>query len=189
MALKNYHFSSIASVKVTLGDPLIRQIIDASKVINTPITTCAQVTQGYEQAAKMVKGRNENNYLEAVGSPPSLHSYKIPRPHPHHHPLLAKPHMIIPFSKHSSFRDDNYISIRLDQETIGELRLELTIDGIINTIVKGKRKSTLQDIRVIRNRIRIYNARDGRGGRSSKKTIRKSSYPCRICGGSYRSWR
>jgi len=102
MALKNYHFSSIASMKVTLGDPLIREIIDASKVINTPIITCTPVTQGYEQAAKIVKGRIEKNYLEAVGFTPSLHSYKITRPPPHHHPLLAKPHMIVAFSKDSS---------------------------------------------------------------------------------------
>jgi len=101
MALKNYHFSSIASMNVTLGDPLIKQIINASGVINTPIITCMPVTQGYEQAAKIVKGRIEKDYLDAVSFPPSLHSYKITRPPPHH-PLLAKPHMIIPCSKDSA---------------------------------------------------------------------------------------
>ena len=66
MALKNYHFSSIASMKVPLRDPLFQKIINASKVINTPIITCAP---GYEQAAKIVKGRIEKNYLEAVSFP------------------------------------------------------------------------------------------------------------------------
>ena len=66
-------------MKVTLGDPLIKQIINASKVINTPIITCMPVTQDYERAAKIAKGRIEKNYLEAVGFPPSLHSYKMTR--------------------------------------------------------------------------------------------------------------
>ena len=59
--------------------------------------------------------------------------------------------------------------MHLDQQTISKLQLELPIDGIINTVVKCKRKSTLQDSRVIRNMIRIYNARDGREAQGAQK--------------------
>jgi len=48
MALKNYNFSSISSMKVTLGIPLNKQIINASKVINTPIITYMPITQNHE---------------------------------------------------------------------------------------------------------------------------------------------
>jgi len=46
--------------------------------------------------------------------------------------------------------------MRLDQETISKLQLELTIDDIVTALVKAKLKITRQDIRVIGNRIRIY---------------------------------
>ena len=80
--------------------------------------------------------------------------------------------------------------MRLNQETISKLRLELTIDGIINSVTKGKRESALQDILVIRNRIRIYNARDRREGQEAQKR-RFGSLPTRVeseAGGSYHSW-
>jgi len=81
MALKNYHFTSIASMKVTLGVPFIRQMINASKVINTPIITCMPVTQNHERAAKIVKGRIEKTYLEAVGFPPlCIHTRSLAHP-------------------------------------------------------------------------------------------------------------
>jgi len=52
----------------------------------------------------------------------------------------------------------------LDQEIISKPQLELTIDGIITTVVKGERKIIPQDICVIRNRIKIENAPDAGGG-------------------------
>jgi len=90
-------------MKVSLGVPLNKKIINASKVIKTPIITCMPVTQNYEPAAKIVKGRIEKNYLEAVGFPPSQHSYNITRPHP----PLANPHKITPCMEDSCSRDDN----------------------------------------------------------------------------------
>jgi len=154
MPLKNYHFSSISSMKVTLGVPLNNQIINTSMVIDTPIITCMPVTQNHEPAAKIVKGRIEKTYLEAIGLPPSRHSYKITRPRP----PLANPHKITPCTEYSCSRDNNYVSMHLDQETISKLRLELPIDGIINPVVKCKPIPTLQDNSVTRTRIRIYNA-------------------------------
>ena len=109
--------------------------------------------------------------MEAVGFPPSLHSYKITRPHPL--APLANPHKITPCIEDSCSRDDNYVSMHLGQETISKLQLELAIDGIINTVVKCKRKSTLQDSSVTRNRIRIYNARDGREAQEAQEAQKR----------------
>lgn len=52
--------------------------------------------------------------------------------------------------------DDNYVSVRVDFHTIDRLQLELTIDDILNALVKAKLKITKPDIRVVGNRIRIY---------------------------------
>lgn len=52
--------------------------------------------------------------------------------------------------------DDNYVSVRVDFHTIDKLQLELTIDDILNALVKAKLKITKPDIRVVGNRIRIY---------------------------------
>ena len=80
MTLKTFHFAGVASMNVTLGVPRIKEIINASKVISTPIITCTLVTEDDERAARIVKGRIEKTYLEDVGSLPLLHSYKITRP-------------------------------------------------------------------------------------------------------------
>ena len=162
-------------MKVTLGVPLNKQIINTSKIIDTPIITCMLVTQNHEPAATIVKGRIEKTYLEAISLPPSLHSYKITRPHP----PLANPHKITPCMEDSCSRDNNYVSMHLDQETISKLQLELPIDGIINPVVKCKPIPTLQDNSVTRTRIRIYNARDGREAQEAQKR-RFGSLPTRV---------
>ncbi|PWW74921.1 beta and beta-prime subunits of DNA dependent RNA-polymerase, partial [Tuber magnatum] len=128
MTLKTFHFAGVASMNVTLGVPRIKEIINASKVISTPIITCTLVTEDDERAARIVKGRIEKTYLEDI----------------------------ISYIEDVCSRDDNYVSIRLDQETISRLQLELTIDDIVTALVKAKLKINRQDIRVIGNRIRIY---------------------------------
>ena len=147
MTLKTYHFSSIASMNVTLGVPLMEEIVNAPEVINTPIITRTPVAKEYERGARTVKGRMEMTYLEAVGSPPlSIHSGSLALP-------LTQPHKIIPEGVCS--RDDDYFSILLDQGTISEPQLEPTTYGTVITVVKCKRKIIRQDIRMIRNKIRI----------------------------------
>lgn len=66
MTLKTFHFAGVASMNVTLGVPRIKEIINASKNISTPIITCRLVNQTDERAARVVKGRIEKTYLEDV---------------------------------------------------------------------------------------------------------------------------
>ncbi len=68
MTLKTFHFAGVASMNVTLGVPRIREIINASKNINTPIITCKLVEKKDERAARVVKGRIEKTYLKDVSS-------------------------------------------------------------------------------------------------------------------------
>jgi DNA-directed RNA polymerase III subunit RPC1 len=41
MTLKTFHFAGVASMNVTLGVPRIKEIINASKIISTPIISCS----------------------------------------------------------------------------------------------------------------------------------------------------
>lgn len=73
MTLKTFHFAGVASMNVTLGVPRIKEIINASKNISTPIITCKLVTKDDERAARVVKGRMEKTYLSDVRDfPPSF---------------------------------------------------------------------------------------------------------------------
>lgn len=66
MTLKTFHFAGVASMNVTLGVPRIKEIINASKAISTPIITCRLVASASETSARIVKGRLEKTYLGDV---------------------------------------------------------------------------------------------------------------------------
>ena len=66
MTLKTFHFAGVASMNVTLGVPRIKEIINAAKVISTPIISCKLVTKDNEASARIVKGRLEKTHLGDV---------------------------------------------------------------------------------------------------------------------------
>ena len=55
MTLKTFHFAGVASMNVTLGVPRIKEIINASKRIETPIITVKLVCNSDERSARIVK--------------------------------------------------------------------------------------------------------------------------------------
>ena len=67
MTLKTFHFAGVASMNVTLGVPRIKEIINAAKVISTPIISCKLVTRNSEASARIVKARLEKTLLGDVG--------------------------------------------------------------------------------------------------------------------------
>ena len=66
MTLKTFHFAGVASMNVTLGVPRIKEIINAAKLISTPIISCKLVTSDSEASARIVKGRLEKTHLGDV---------------------------------------------------------------------------------------------------------------------------
>jgi DNA-directed RNA polymerase III subunit RPC1 len=76
MTLKTFHFAGVASMNVTLGVPRIKEIINAAKVISTPIISCKLVTANSEPSARIVKGRLEKTHLGDV-YPPYLHHLTV----------------------------------------------------------------------------------------------------------------
>jgi hypothetical protein len=53
-------------MNVTLGVPRIKEIINAAKMISTPIISCKLVTSDSEASARIVKGRLEKTHLGDV---------------------------------------------------------------------------------------------------------------------------
>lgn len=66
MTLKTFHFAGVASMNVTLGVPRIKEIINASKTISTPIISCKLANSSSEASARIVKGRLEKTLLGDV---------------------------------------------------------------------------------------------------------------------------
>lgn len=66
MTLKTFHFAGVAGMSITQGVPRIKEIINASKLISTPVITCDLIQKDDVVAARMVKGRIEKTYLRDV---------------------------------------------------------------------------------------------------------------------------
>lgn len=67
MTLKTFHFAGIANMQITQGVPRIKEIINASRTISTPIISCELNSKGNILAARVVKGRIEKTFLRDVG--------------------------------------------------------------------------------------------------------------------------
>jgi DNA-directed RNA polymerase III subunit RPC1 len=68
MTLKTFHFAGVASMNVTLGVPRIKEIINATKDISTPIISAKLVNEVDEISARIVKGRIETTRLGGIAS-------------------------------------------------------------------------------------------------------------------------
>lgn len=109
MTLKTFHFAGVASMNVTLGVPRIKEIINASKTISTPIINAVLVNDDDEIAARVAKGRIEKTLLKDVA-----------------------------FYIEDVYKDNMaYLAIKIDLETIDKLQLELTIENIAQAIFKA----------------------------------------------------
>ncbi|MGH0118176.1 UNVERIFIED_CONTAM: hypothetical protein FKN15_045323 [Acipenser sinensis] len=68
MTLKTFHFAGVASMNITLGVPRIKEIINASKNISTPIITAHLDMDDDADFARLVKGRIEKTLLGEVNA-------------------------------------------------------------------------------------------------------------------------
>merc|ERR1711959_550909 len=59
MTLKTFHFAGVASMNVTLGVPRIKEIVNASQTISTPIIKVILRDECVEKSAFVVKGQLE----------------------------------------------------------------------------------------------------------------------------------
>ena len=67
MTLKTFHFAGVAGMSITQGVPRIKEIINASRTISTPVISCELISKEDIIAARVVKGRIEKTFLRDVG--------------------------------------------------------------------------------------------------------------------------
>lgn len=111
MTLKTFHFAGVASMNITLGVPRIKEIINSTKTISTPVIYAEMVDKRDLIAARIVKGRIETTkfseileYIKEVMSPKGC-----------------------------------YLKLKLDKNAIENLRLEINMDKIKEAILTTKK--------------------------------------------------
>lgn len=109
MTLKTFHFAGVASMDITLGVPRIKEIINATKNISTPIITAELMLHQSERTARLVKARIEKTTLGQVTE-----------------------HMREFFTANSAF-----IEIKLHADTIRKLQLNLDASTCV-TVLGGR---------------------------------------------------
>lgn len=116
MTLKTFHFAGVAGMSLTAGVPRIKEIINASRDISTPVITCRLERRSDgsipEELARIVKGRIECLYLEDITD------------------FIQISH---PTSRSSC------IYLKLNMDTIVDLGLDITVHDVCRAIEKHRR--------------------------------------------------
>ena len=116
MTLKTFHFAGVAGMSLTQGVPRIKEIINASKDISTPMISCRLERRSDhsipESLGRIVKGRIESLFLEDIASQMETNWYR----------------------GHAGA-----ITIRLSLDTIDELGLDVELQDICNKVQKHRR--------------------------------------------------
>ncbi|KAF1982670.1 DNA-directed RNA polymeras-like protein iii largest subunit [Aulographum hederae CBS 113979] len=110
MTLKTFHFAGVAGMSITQGVPRIKEIIGASKIISTPVITCALLNKVDPRVAQLVKARIEKTYLRDIART----------------------------IEECWSEDDACIRIRINRDTVAKLQLDISARDIIQAIVRGK---------------------------------------------------
>lgn len=114
MTLKTFHFAGVASMNVTLGVPRLKEIINASKVVSTPIIKAPLVQANSVLSARVVKALIEKTTLGEVSS----------------------------YIREVHCASSSYISIQLDTLAIQNLHLQISASSIKHAILSAGSAST-----------------------------------------------
>ncbi|KAI0017700.1 DNA-directed RNA polymerase III subunit RPC1 [Xylariomycetidae sp. FL0641] len=121
MTLKTFHFAGVAGMSITQGVPRIKEIINASKTISTPVITCPLQNKDNLEAAKVVRARIEKTFIEDIVR-----------------------YIDDEWQSHRSF-----ITLHINTETLEGMHLGITLKDIASAIVKQKKlKIVAGDIQV-----------------------------------------
>lgn len=129
MTLKTFHFAGVASMNVTLGVPRIKEIINASKTISTPIITAQLNVKNDQEYARLVKSRIEKTYLEEISQ----------------------------YIEEVFMANECCVLLKLDLDRIRLLKLEVSIESICDSIIQSKLKLKPNQVTPISDAfIRVY---------------------------------
>ncbi|KZF19018.1 beta and beta-prime subunits of DNA dependent RNA-polymerase [Xylona heveae TC161] len=147
MTLKTFHFAGVAGMSITQGVPRIKEIINASKTISTPVISCELVNKEDIRSARVVKGRVEKTYLRDI----------------------------IFYIEDMWSADSTYVAAKVDFETIDRLQLDINMEDLSRAIVAQKKlKIETGDIvisgRTIKVKVRGLDAMDTRSRKTKEET-------------------
>lgn len=109
MTLKTFHFAGVSSMNVTLGVPRLKEIINASKLISTPIITAKLQSGDTEMGARVVKASIEKTTLGEVSE----------------------------FIEEVYASTHTYLVVKLDRKAIADLKLDITANSVRERILRG----------------------------------------------------
>lgn len=144
MTLKTFHFAGVAGMSITEGVPRIKEIINASKKINTPIITCPLQNPHQIEAAHIVKGRIEKTYISDV----------------------------LKYVEEEWDGNEGRIILKVDQQALNDLQLGVGLGDIATSICRQKKLKIDENLVFadrFANTITII-VRNGGADRGSKRT-------------------
>ena len=112
MTLKTFHFAGVASMNITLGVPRIKEIINYTQNLSTPVVYAKLVQEDDLTAAQIVKGRIEK----------------------------IKLNRICKYIKEVISPENCYIKVKLDKEYIDSCHLEINIQNVRDALLSNKKK-------------------------------------------------
>ena len=113
MTLKTFHFAGVGSMNITQGVPRIKELVNLSSKISTPVIWGTLLQANDEYVARIVKGRIEKIKLLEVCK----------------------------YVKEVISARGCYIKVKLDKQLIDELKVEIDIKEIAESIIKTKKKA------------------------------------------------
>ncbi|CAG9789529.1 unnamed protein product [Diatraea saccharalis] len=121
MTLKTFHFAGVASMNITQGVPRVKEIINASRNISTPIITAELLQPLDQEYARRVKGRVEKTTLGEITT--YIDEVYLP--------------------------NECFLLIRLDAERIKLLCLEVNVHSVVYSICTSKLKIKPGNVQVV----------------------------------------
>ncbi|KAI0152918.1 DNA-directed RNA polymerase III subunit RPC1 [Xylariaceae sp. FL1272] len=115
MTLKTFHFAGVAGMSITQGVPRIKEIINASKLISTPVISCPLENPRSEEAALIVRSRIEKTYIEDV----------------------------LRYLDDEWQPTRSFITLHINTETLESMHLGIGLNDIVKAIVKQKKLKIL----------------------------------------------
>ncbi|KAI1089999.1 beta and beta-prime subunits of DNA dependent RNA-polymerase [Rostrohypoxylon terebratum] len=115
MTLKTFHFAGVAGMSITQGVPRIKEIINASKLISTPVISCPLVNKEDIKAAHIVRARIEKTHIQDI----------------------------LRYMDDEWMADRAFITLHINTETLEGMHLNISLENIAD-IISNQKKLKIQ---------------------------------------------